>query len=323
MTLVAKALLFVAAALPLAAAAAPPRMQAIVRSGDTLELRTVDTPRPGPGQVLVKVYAAGVNPVDWKRPTEIPGGDVGGVIDSVGEGVTAFKPGDAVIAFARTAGYAEYTLAPADFVVAKPASFTFEQAAGVPVAGVAAYRAVTDAKVQRGQRVAIIGAAGGAGSSAVQVARALGAHVIASGHSSQQAYLEKLGVNEFVAFDRDDVAAKIRNVDAALNLVDGQAPAALGYVKRGGHLSSIAGPPGEGRCEAAGVTCVVIAPGYGGVSEGEALAALASLAEKGQYTVNVSRTFPLAQAQAALDFLRNGNAVGKVVLVVDPKSAQR
>lgn len=302
--------------------AAPARMQAIVQTEQGLVLRTVDTPTPGPGQVLVKVYAAGVNPVDWKRKPEIPGFDAAGVIESVGSGVTAWKVGDTVIARAPGA-YAEYAVAPADAVVAKPRSLTFEQAGGVPVASVAAYRAVKEAKVQRGQRVAIIGAAGGSGSTAVQVAKVLGATVIASAHSSQRDYLKGLGVDEFVAFDRDDVAAKIRDVDAALNLVDGQAPAALGYVKRGGHLASIAGPPGEGQCDAAGVHCVVIAPGYQGISDGEALRALAAMADKGQFTVTVTRTFPLAEAQAAQELGRHGNTVGKIILVVDPRAAQR
>ncbi len=305
-----------------AASAAPAASQAIVREGQSLSLQTVPTPKPAAGQVLIKVYAAGVNPVDWKRELRIPGYDAAGVIESVGAGVTSFKPGDAVLARADGA-YAEYAIADAEATIPKPGGFTFAQAAGVPVAGIAGYRAVEEAKVSRGQRVAIIGAAGGSGEAAVQVAKTRGAHIIAVGHSSQQAFLKSLGVDEFIAFDKEDVAAKVRDVDAGLNLVDGQAAAVLGYVKRGGHFVSIMGPPGDDRIAASGVTAVVIATAtYKGISEGEALRALARLADKGQYTVTVTKTFPLADAQQAQDSVRNGQAIGKTILIVDAARAK-
>jgi len=324
-------------ALPALVFAAPPRMQAIVQSGgngaDALKLQTIDTPRVAAGQVLIQVYAAGVNPVDWKRrlnasppptgaPPVIPGFDVAGIVDAVGPGVTTVKVGDPV--FARGTGtYAEYAVADAGSVMRKPSRLTFQQAAGIPVAGVAGYRAADEARIRRGQRVAVIGAAGGAGSAAVVVAKDRGAKVIASGHSSQQAYLRALGVDEFVAYDKDDVAAKIGTVDAVLNMVDGQAGPALGYVKRGGYVASIAGGPGDDRCRAAGVTCVVIGPGYDGPPMRETLAALAALAEAGKYDVTVSRTFPLAQAAAAQELNRTSDTTGKIVLVVDAKAGTR
>ena len=301
--------------------AAPAESKAIV-SGEPLALQTVPTPQPAAGQVLIRVYAAGVNPVDWKRQARIPGMDVAGVIDSVGPGVTAFKPGDAVFAF-TTSGYAEYALAPVDRTVAKPKSFTFEQAAGIPVAGVAGYRAAEAVELQPGQRVAIVGAAGGTGEVAVQVAKTHGARVIAIGHSSQESFLKRLGVDEFVAFDKEDVAAKVRDVDAAINLVDGQAGAALGYVKRGGRFTSIAGSPGDDKLGAAGVTGVVIAGGaYRGISEGDALRALAQLADKGQYKVTVTKAFPLAEAAQAQQLGRSSQNIGKIILHVDPAKAK-
>lgn len=305
------------------AVAAPAKSHAVVAGDDGLTLREVDTPAPAAGQVLVKVYAAALNPVDWKRRTPIPGSDVAGVIDSVGAGVTAWKPGDAVVA-RTTGGYAEYALASVDEVIAKPASFTFEEASGIPVAGIAGYRAAYEAKIKPGQRVAVIGAAGGAGSTAVQAARAQGAKVIASGHSSQAAYLKTLGVDEFVAYDKEDVAAKIRDVDVVVNTVDSQAQAALGYVKRGGYFTSIAGGPGDARCAEAGVTCVIIAAGvYHGLSYGEALRALAALAGQGKYRVYVSKAFPLAEATAAQTLARTSDTIGKIVLDVDPKAKGR
>lgn len=305
------------------AVAAPATSRAVVRVDETLTLQTVPTPVPAEGQVLIRVVAAGVNPVDWKRRAQIPGFDAAGVVDSVGPGVSAFRPGDAVLARV-SGGYAEYALAQASETVAKPAGFTFEQAAGVPVAGIAGYRAVEEAHLEPGHRVAIVGAAGGTGEVAVQVARTKRAHIIAIGHSSQEAFLRKLGVNEFVAFDKQDVAAAVGTVDAAINLVDGQAVAALGYVKRGGRFTSIAGSPGEQRIAAAGVSAVVVAAGtYRGISDGDALRALARLAQTGQYTVTVSRTLPLAEASRAWELGRAGQTVGKTVLVVDPALSGR
>ena len=302
--------------------AAPATMQASVQTADGLRLQSVETPRPGAGQVLIRVYAAGVNPVDWKRRATIPGFDAAGVIDSVGSGVTVWKAGDPVVARVN-AGYAEYAVALEDEVIRKPATFTFEQAGGIPVAGIAGYRAADAAKIQPGQRVAIIGAAGGAGSVAVEVAKARGAKIIASGHSSQQAFLKSLGVDEFVAYDKENVAAKIKDVDAVLNMVDTQVLPSLGYVRKGGYFTSIAGGPGDDKCAAAGVTCVIITGAYTILSQGDALRALAAMADKGQYHVTVSRTFPLAEAAAAQELGRTSDTTGKIVLVVDPRAKQR
>jgi NADPH:quinone reductase-like Zn-dependent oxidoreductase len=311
-------------ALPvLAVAAAPERSLAIVQTAEGLLPRQVATPAPGPGEVRVRVVAAGVNPVDWKRKAEIPGFDAAGIVDSVGPGVATPKPGDPVIAWV-TGGYAEYAVAKADETVRKPAGFTYAQAAGVPIAGVAAWRAVSEVRLQRGQRVAVIGAAGGTGEATVQLARAQGAEVIAVGHSSQRAFLQAQGVAAFIAYDTEDVAARVGTVDAAINLVDGQATAALGYVKRGGRFSSIAGAPDAARLAAAGVEAVVIAgPTYRGVSIGDSLRALAVAAQAGQYTVTVTRLLPLAEAGTAQQLARTGQSIGKTVLVVDPLLANR
>jgi NADPH:quinone reductase-like Zn-dependent oxidoreductase len=317
-TLTALTLLTLAATTTLAA---PAKMQAAVQTANGLQLQTVDTPAAGAGQLLIRVYAAGVNPVDWKRRAEIPGFDAAGIIDSIGSGVTGWKVGDKVVARVAT-GYAEYAVANADETIRKPESFTFEQAGGIPVAGIAGYRAVHAANIKPGQRVAIIGAAGGAGSVAVEVAKSQGAKVIASGHSSQEAFLKSLGVDEFVAYDKENVAARIRNVDAVLNMVDTQVVPALGYVRSGGYYTSIAGNPGDDKCAAASVTCVIITGAYQGLSQGDAMRALADLANKNQYHVTVSRTFPLAQAAAAQELGKTSDTTGKIILIVDTKAKQ-
>jgi NADPH:quinone reductase-like Zn-dependent oxidoreductase len=126
-----------------------------------------------------------------------------------------------------------------------------------------------------------------------------------------------------VAYDKENVAARIKNVDAVLNMVDGQAAPALAYVKRGGYLASIAGMPTDAQCAAAGVTCVQIRATVPGKTPGESLRDLVKLGDAGQYTVRVTKTYPLAQAAAAQEFARNNDAIGKIVLVVDPKSKDR
>lgn len=321
-----------------ATAAAPPTMRAIVQTSGSgaaaLQLRTVATPKPQAGEVLIKVYAAGVNPADWKRlPSEAmqpdgslrvatPGFDVAGVIDSVGDGVTTLRAGDAVFARADRA-YAEYVATDASAAVRKPRRLSFQQAAAAPIAGAAGYGSAEEARLQPSQRVAIIGAAGGAGSAAVDMARAKGARIIAVGHSSQQEFLRQLGVQEFVAYDKDDVAARVRNVDAVINTVDGQADQALGFVKRGGRLVSISGVPAPEKCSAAAVTCIQIRGNAAGLTYPDSLRALAVLADQGKYSPRVTKTFPLAEAGAAQQFLRSGDTMGKVVLSVDPQSATR
>jgi NADPH:quinone reductase-like Zn-dependent oxidoreductase len=321
-----------------AATAAPAKMQAIVQTGgsgaEALQLRTVDTPKPAAGEVLIKVYAAGVNPADWKRlPSEVkqpdgsvrvatPGFDVSGVIDSVGSGVTTLRPGDAVYARAdRT--YAQYVAVDAGAAVRKPRRLNFQQAAAAPIAGAAGYGSAEVAKLQPSQRVAIIGAAGGAGSAAVDMARAKGARIIGIGHSSQQAFLRQLGVEEFVAYDRDDVAARVRNVDAVINTVDGQAEQALGFLKRGGRLVSLSGLPTPEECSAAAVTCIQIRGNAEGLTYPDSLRALAVLADQGKYSPRVTKTFPLAEAGAAQQLLRSSDTMGKIVLSIDPQSSTR
>lgn len=315
------------------ALAAPEKMDAIVQTAEVMRLQSVDTPKPGPNQILIKVYAAGVNPVDWKRkPAQttlpsgsvlaaIPGFDVAGVVDTLGAGVTEWKAGDAVVSRV-TGAFAQYAVVNVAEVAPKPRRLTFEQAGAMPIAGVAGFALAEAVNIKPGQRVAIIGAAGGAGSVAVDAAHAKGATIIASVHSSQQAWLKDQRVEESVAYDKDNVASRIQGVDAALNTADGQADAALGYVKRGGYLASISGVPSAEKCTAAGVTCVQIRGTVPGKTQGESLRLLSKLADDGKYTPRVTKTYPLAQAEAAQQQARSNDPMGKIVLIVDPAKAR-
>src|SRR3954469_11995924 len=176
--------------------AAPQTMQGVqVGEGGVLAVRELPVPKPGSGEVLIKVRAAGVNPVDWKaaggRVGQVPGTDVSGVIDTLGEGVSGWQVGEQVLGFARQSGsYAEYAVIPLSSLARKPESMTFEEAAGVPVAAETAYRALHEAGgIQAGQTVLIHGAAGGVGSAAVQVAKAAGARVIGTASADNFAFL--------------------------------------------------------------------------------------------------------------------------------------
>jgi NADPH:quinone reductase-like Zn-dependent oxidoreductase len=304
-----------------------------------LKLETVPVPRPAEGQVLLQVYAAGTNPVDWgmraPAPTpapaaaappaapapaapaapSAPGRDVAGVVVAIGPGVSGYQVGDKVYT-ALTAGgaYAEYAVAPAAELAMKPKKFTFEQAAGIPVAGYTGLRMVVVGNVTRGQRVLVIGAAGGVGSTAVQAARAAGAHVIAVASSRHHKYLETLGAHEIIDYDKENVAEKAKGVAAVLNTVGSENANAISYVKPGATVLSVAGQLDEKACAAARVTCVRI--GRQGLSNAELLKRLTQMADDGKYSVKVEKHFPLAKTGEALDYGRSGDREGKVIVDV-------
>jgi NADPH:quinone reductase-like Zn-dependent oxidoreductase len=236
---------FIATAFATVALAASPRipqtMHAVRADGHgapgALKLETVPVPQPAAGQVLLRVYAAGTNPVDWGIRTPMPAGsqasapsppraapspgrDVAGVIVALGSGVSGYKLGDKVYtALAGGGAYAEYAVAAAAELAMKPQKFTFEEAAGIPIAGYTGLRMVVMAALKPGERVLIIGAAGGVGSTAVQAARAAGAHVIAVASSHHDKYLESLGAQEIIDYDKGSVAEKAKAIAVVLNTV--------------------------------------------------------------------------------------------------------
>lgn len=336
----------------LALGATPKEQQAIVQTGtggpEVLQLQTVPVLEPGPDQVLIRVYAAAVNPVDWKmrqgmgggpRPpaglpvapaTRIPGLDVAGVIESVGASVTGLKTGDAVFAMigrVQTAGlnggYSHYVIASASNVVPKPKSFTYEQAAGLGIVGMTAARMVIGSKVGKGQRVFIDGIAGGVGSAAAQIAKARGAYVLGTASAKHHAYLKSLDVDEVIDYTKVAFEEQIREpVDVVIETVGAEtATRALKIMKKGGILFSVAGNPAADRCAAAGVECK--GPGEGDPSESDLLAEVGKLAEAGKLLVHIDATFALAQAAQAQEENRNGGTQGKIILDVVAAQAKQ
>jgi NADPH:quinone reductase-like Zn-dependent oxidoreductase len=314
----------------------PPTMRAvrIDASGapGAMRLETVPVPQPAEGQVLLRVYAAGTNPVDWgvraatpagasaatapqPRASPPPGRDVAGIIVAIGPGVSGYKIGDKVYtALAGGGAYAEYAVAPAAELAVKPQKFTFEEAAGIPIAGYTGLRMVVMANVKPGQRVLIIGAAGGVGSTAVQAARAAGAHVIAVASSHHDKYLEALGAQEIIDYDKEDVAEKAKAVAVVLNTVGSENAKALTYVMPGGLVLDAAGQVDEKACAAARVTCIHVV--RQGLSNAELLKRLTQMADEGKYSVKVEKSFPLAKTEDALSYGRTGDREGKVIIDV-------
>jgi NADPH:quinone reductase-like Zn-dependent oxidoreductase len=315
--------LILANTLPGVSAAAPEKMQAVEVAPDgSLSVQIRPVPRPGAGEVLVRVRAAGVNPVDWKsaqrRVGLVPGADVAGTIDSLGEGVAGFEVGDAVLGWARQTGsYAEYAVVPVTSLAKKSKSLTFEQAAGVPIVGETAYRSLHEAaKIQKGQTILIQGAAGGVGSAAVQIAKAAGARVIGTASANNHEFLLALGADQVIDYKSQRFEDVVKDVDLVLNTVDADtATRSIKVLREGGTLVSVAGSPDAAACVAAKVNCT--RPNRDtGASGADMLARVMALADAGKFKVNVDESFVMADAAKAWEKSRGGHTRGKLVIKV-------
>ncbi|GHE23990.1 NADP-dependent oxidoreductase [Streptomyces thermodiastaticus] len=302
---------------------------------EVLTAQEVARPEPLPTEVLVRVHAAGVNPVDWKTRQGhgmaglqtfplILGWDVSGVVEKTGFGVTTLKPGDEVYGMPRfpraAGGYAEYVTAPARQWARKPATIDHVHAAAVPLAALTAWQILVDtAGVRAGQRVLITAAAGGVGHFAVQFARHLGAHVIATASAGRHAWLTDLGAEETIDYTTTRFEEAADDVDVVIDLVgdgiDRTSTRSLNTLRRGGLLVSVPGgisPELAAAAEAAGVRT----SGFLVEPDGPALTTIAGLIDAGDVTVEVEQTFPLEQAAAAHTRGETGRTRGKLVLTV-------
>ncbi len=314
------------AADPVASTPLPATMQAIVVVDGKPQVQTVSRPTPGAGQVLVNVRAAGVNPADWKRAQRAstvavtPGWDIAGVISAVGPGVSGWKAGDAVMGFFEaTGGYAQYAVISTESIARKPAKLGFEEAAGIPLVAVTAWKALVDvAALQPGQRVLIHGAAGGVGSAAVQIAAARGAYVIATASNRNHAFLRSIGARETIDYNEVKFEERVANVDVALNTVDEQtALRSLRVLKADGILVTVAGAVPTEPCAAAHLRCASV-DRKTGTPIGQLLAEVGKLADAGHFSVNVDARFPLDRVSEAWDLSRTGHTRGKIILTLPP-----
>ncbi|MEV7037277.1 NADP-dependent oxidoreductase [Amycolatopsis sp. NPDC051061] len=293
-------------------------------------LRVTEAPRPEPGptEVLVRVHAAGINPVDWKvragggflgEPPFTVGWDVAGVVEQVGFGATGVREGDEVFGmpwFPRPANaYAEYVTAPSRHFVRKPAGLSFAEAAALPLAGLTAWQGLVDVgNVQSGQRVFVDAAAGGVGHLAVQIAKARGAYVIGTASAGKHGFLRELGVDEPI--DYHDANATTSDVDVYFGLVGEDSDLRwLPAIKEGGLLIGVPGGVADRVARKAAESRVrteriLVEPDRGG------LTGLVELIEAGQLKVRVEQTFPLEDAAKAHELGESGRVSGKLVLTV-------
>lgn len=294
---------------------------------DVLKLVTLPVPKPGIGEVLVRVHAAGVNPVDAMnrqtgmfvgKPPFVLGWDVSGTVEAVGPGVTIHAPGDAVfgmLPFPRGhGGYAEYAAGPARAFVPKPERLDHVQAAALPLAGLTAWQALVEtAHITVGNRVLVNGAAGGVGHLAVQIAKARGAYVMAIASAANAGFVRALGADEVIAYDAADSTQTAQDLDAVLEVVGGDYPLkALGMLKPGGVLVSTLPPTLEPARQAAGDRRIRLV-GIFVEADRVGMAALADLAAAGKLTPTIAATFPLDQTAAAQSVEAGP---GKVVLTM-------
>ena len=314
----------------LAGASSPATMKAIryeqYGPASVLELKEVPRPAPGQNEVLVRVQAAGVNPIDWKLrsgrfradPKALPitpGFDIAGTVAELGPGATGFKPGDRVFALLhRQAGYAEYVTVPAGDLVATPDNTDAAHAAALPTAAQTAWEALFDeGGLKQGQTVLIHGAAGGVGHFAVQLAKHRGARVIGTASAGNLEFLKSIGVDQGIDYKTQKFEELAKDVDLVLDTVGGETLArSYGVVKRGGTVVSIAGRVDPAKLAEHGLRAA------GNDSSGSPLPAIAKLVAEGAVKPEIGATFPLAEAQKAHEQSETGHARGKIVLVLEP-----
>jgi NADPH:quinone reductase-like Zn-dependent oxidoreductase len=285
---------------------------------EVLRVEEVERPEPADGEVLIRVHAASINPIDWKyrrglMPTDLPavlGNDVSGTVElSRADG---FSEGDDVFGIARSGGYAEFATAPAALIAKKPSGVSHEQAAAIPVGGLTAWQALFDrGGLERGQSVLIAGAAGGVGHFAVQLAKHAGARVIGTGSARNREFVLGLGADEYVDYASEDVATLVTGVDVAFDTVGGETTKTLvPTVREGGVIVVIAGAPPAAEAAARGVRAelLVMSP------SSDQLAKVAALVASGDVEVEIAGTFPLADVAQAHALSEAGHTRGKLIL---------
>ncbi|MYU12773.1 zinc-binding dehydrogenase [Streptomyces sp. SID8361] len=302
---------------------------------EVLTAERVARPEPLPTEVLVRVHAAGINPVDWKTRAGqgmaglqtlpmILGWDVSGVVEEVGFGVTTLAPGDEVYGmpwFPRAAGaYAEFVTAPSRHFARKPASVGHIEAASLPLAALTAWQALVDtAGVKAGQRVLVHAAAGGVGHLAVQFARHLGAEVVATAREPRHAWLKELGADEVIDYTRqpfEDVTGDIDIVIDLIGTLDDTDARSVSVTRPGGLVAAIPGGVSERLATVAAQAGVRTSP-FLVEPDATALHTIAGLVDSGTVRVEVERTFALEEAAEAHRLGETNRTRGKLVLTVN------
>ena len=323
-------------------------MKAIVQdrygSADVLEFRDIEEPVVGENDVLVRVHAAGCGPDVWHLMTGMPymarlaiglrtpklpvlGWDVAGTVDAVGSNVTGIRPGDEVMGTTK-GSFAELAIAKAEDLVPKPAGLSFEEAGALPISGITALRAIRDeGHVQPGQTVLIIGAAGGVGSLAVQIAKAYGAKVTAVTSTSKEDLVRSIGADDVIDYTREDFTDGSRRWDVIIDTAGRRPLSELRRALTPKGTLVIVGGDGGGRWTGGFFRGMLRAPvvslfvgqrlrGLATKVKREDLIALTELVEAGTLKPVIDRTYPLIEAPDAIRYLEEGHSRGKIVITV-------
>ena len=314
-----------------AAESATSTMKAIVihEYGGPEVLKYEDVPRPEPkaDQILIRVIAAGVNPVDGMIRSGmfakdgngafpmVLGGDIAGVVERVGNKITKFKAGDPVFAYVSLdsgGGYAQYAVVPERDAAPKPKLLTYVEAGAVPIVALTAWQALIDtAKLNAGQTVLIHGGSGGVGSFAIQIAKARGAKVIATASTANQDLLKQLGTDVAVDYTKQKFEDVAKDVDVVLDSVGKDTlTRSYGVVKKSGIIVSLVARPNQSDLEKHGIRGVALSVEP---NSGE-LAQIGKLIDEKKIRVIVSQTFPLSEAKKAQEQVASGHTRGKIVL---------
>lgn len=312
-------------------------------SPDVLQLTDVEKPAPNENQVLVKVYAASANPLDWHRMRGEPflarigegflkpkdpklGADIAGRVEEVGSNVTQFQPGDEVFGAIGAGGFAEYVCAREDRVALKPANLTFEQAATAPVAAYTALQGLRDhGQIQTGQKVLVNGASGGVGTFAVQIAKSYGAEVTGVCSTRNLDMLRSIGAERVIDYTREDFSRNGQHYDLIYDAIGNRSVFAYRRALEP-----------QGKCVIAGFTSLprlfehlILGPmmsrdggkkiGMMGLSNAdkEDLVFIKELLETGKVVPVIDRRYPLSETAEAIRYLEKGHARGKVIITVE------
>ncbi|MEV5909183.1 NADPH:quinone reductase [Streptomyces sp. WAC 01325] len=305
--------------------------QDVLGGPEVLKEVRIERPAPRPNEVLVRVRAAGVNPTDWKHrenggflgePPFVLGWDVSGVVEAVGIGVAAFRPGDEVFGMLPYpfghGSHAEYVIAPVRALTHKPSVIGHTEAGALPLVSLTAWQALTEhSDVRPGQRVLIHAAAGGVGHVAVQIAKARGAHVIGTASAGKHEFLRGLGADEVIDYRETDFTEAVKDVDVVLDTLGGETSVrSLRVLRPGGVVVSIL-PVGSDEfgeeAERLGVRAVRMLLD----ADRAGMQAIAELVEQGKLRPEIAGTFPLADAAEAHALGETGRTTGKLVLTVD------
>ena len=315
-------------------------------SPDVLEIEEVEKPSPGAAEVLIKIRASSVNPIDFhfmrglpyfarimtglRKPKPKfmrPGVDVAGQVEAVGSNVTQFKPGDEVFGAVRGA-FAEYACAPESSVVIKPANVTFEQAATVAVAGSTALQGLRDTgRIRAGQKVLINGAAGGVGTFAVQIARSFGADVTGVCSGGNAAMVRSIGAGHVIDYTREDFTSGAQKYDLILDCIGNHSfPAIRRVMNPGGRYVAVGGPSGSWMIAVLARMLVAVLSSrftnrkilaHLAKLKKEDLTVVGELIQTGKITPVIDRRYALTETAEAIRYLEHGHARGKVAVLID------